>query len=165
LPPPARITQRPPQGHQTPAPRPSLQLDAPFVRSAVRCVHRFCGEARRFHAFESPRMCLPQKFVPVTQVGTGRLVPPLNPRGSDSMPAKMGPPARLGPPARMGPPGSSSPAGTAAKPKTVPPVSAKRCQERKAPPRWCHPSVRRAAKMVPPVSSPNVRCHPLIRGA
>jgi hypothetical protein len=51
----------------------------------------------------------------------------------------------------MGPPGSSSPAGTAAKPKTVPPVSAKRCQERKAPPRWCHPSVR-SPRMVPPGS-------------
>ena len=31
-------------------------------------------------------MCLPQKFVPVTQVGTGRLVPPLSPRGRSSMP-------------------------------------------------------------------------------
>ena len=95
--------------------------------------------------------CRPQKFVMVTQVAAGRLVPPFNPRASrchppihpgESVPPPNPPgrvyatPQSTSRHVRMVPPVSSSPAGSAGKSKPVPPVS----------PKQCHPSVPSAAK-------------------
>ena len=84
--------------------------------------------------------CRPQKFVMVTQVAAGRLVPPFNPRASRCHPPihrRVGAtPQSTSRHVRMVPPVSSSPAGSAGKSKPVPPVS----------PKQCHPSVPSAAK-------------------
>jgi hypothetical protein len=79
--------------------------------------------------------CLPLKFVIVTQIGTGPLAPPLNPRGS--MPRC----ARIGPPDGIGPPINSPPTGATGKPESAESEN------------QCHPSVKSASKMGPPASS------------
>jgi hypothetical protein len=129
--------------------------------------------------------CRPQKFVMVTQVAAGRLVPPFNPRASrchppihpgESVPPPNPPASRCHPPIHQ--PACQDGAtrqfvsgrvrrevqtSATPQPETVPPVSSERREERKASPRWCHPPVQRAGWCRAGWCPPPTWCHPPTR--
>jgi hypothetical protein len=83
----------------------------------------------------SPKQCHPSVRC------AAKLVPPVSPEGPTG--------ATRDPAHQLVPPVGSSPAGSVGKPETVPPASSTASC---ASPTQCHPSVRCAAKLVPPAS-------------
>ena len=112
--------------------------------------------------------CRPQKFVMVTQVAAGRLVPPFNPRASRCHPPIHQPACQDGATRQFVSGRVRREVQTSAtrQPETVPPVSSERREERKASTRWCHPPVQRAgwcrAGWCPPSIRPTARMVPLV---
>ena len=120
--------------------------------------------------------CRPQKFVMVTQVAAGRLVPPFNPRASRCHPPIHQPACQDGATRQfvsgrvrreVQPSATRQPE---TEPETVPPVSSERREERKASPRWCHPPVQSEVGAGPVGASPQSArlpewCHSSIRSA